>query len=295
MAAKLIGHVKDITRPNSGCCRIETRLTKKGDEACFLIATDVHFDHAKCQRHVLAHHLEQAIEREAMVILPGDFFCAMQGKWDKRQSRDALLEEYQSGQYLDRLVDVASQWIEPYAKHIAVISYGNHETAILKRHETDLIQRLHQNLIRMGSPAVVGGYEGWISVKNASHTRRSGLKMRYTHGYGGGGPVTDDTIQAHRQRARIDGADIMFSGHTHGNWEQWAAMHRLDDNDKPYIRDCLYMKCGTYKCAFDGGAKGTSWEAEKGHPPKPIGGRWLYLGLDKDRLLSRYWSVKAAS
>jgi UDP-2,3-diacylglucosamine pyrophosphatase LpxH len=45
----------------------------------FLMISDVHFDNPKCDRVLLKKHLDQALKRNAKVLINGDFFCIMQG------------------------------------------------------------------------------------------------------------------------------------------------------------------------------------------------------------------------
>jgi hypothetical protein len=108
------------------------------------------------------------------------------------------------------------------------------------------------------------------------HFKRGSERQRkvlwYTHGYGGGGPVTQDTIQAQRQRAYIQ-ADIYCSGHTHDSWTQATAYHRINHAGKVERCESVYAKLGTYKDDYSDGR--TCWPAQKGIPPKPIGQQWL--------------------
>ena len=88
---------------------------------------------------------------------------------------------------------------------------GNHETSILEKHETDLTQRLAAVLNdREKADIHVLGYTGWIWFQFTYYdTCRDRSVLWYTHGYGGGGPVTEDMIQSNRQRVYIENADIM--------------------------------------------------------------------------------------
>ena len=113
-------------------------------EAEFLLISDLHWDNPHCERALLKEHLDEAVRREAGILVFGDFFCAMQGKYDKRADKSALRPEHQATNYLDALVDTAATWLEPYSKNIVMLADGNHETAIRKHLETDLLERLCQ-------------------------------------------------------------------------------------------------------------------------------------------------------
>lgn len=104
-----------------------------------LLSSDQHWDNPHCDRRLMKAHLDQALALRAPVVIYGDFFCCMQGKWDKRSSKQDLRPEHAGSNYFDRLVATAADWLAPYASILAVIGPGNHETAILKNHETNLI------------------------------------------------------------------------------------------------------------------------------------------------------------
>jgi hypothetical protein len=99
------------------------------------------------------------------------------------------------------------------------------------------------------------------------------------HGYGGGGPVTQDTIQAQRQNAYVDGADIMLSGHVHQRWLQENMKIYLDSFGEVKQRSSWYVKSSSYKEEYSSGAGG--WHVGTGKPPKPLGAWWLKLTFDR--------------
>ena len=98
------------------------------------------------------------------------------------------------------------------------------------------------------------------------------------HGYGGGGPVTQDTIQAQRQNAYIEGADIMLSGHVHQRWLQENIKQYIDNFGEAKQRSAWYVKAATYKEEYGSGVGG--WHVGTGKPPKPLGAWWLKLTYD---------------
>ena len=64
----------------------------------------------------------------------------MQGAYDPRKNKNDIRPEHNKANYLDAVVNDAVQWFSPYAHLIKVVGYGNHETNILKRQETDVIE-----------------------------------------------------------------------------------------------------------------------------------------------------------
>lgn len=253
---------------------------KKKKTHWFLLSGDRHHDNPHCDQELEKKHLDQALEREAGIIDVGDLFCAMQGKYDKRSSKSDIRPEHQNGEYLDALVNTAAEFYEPYAKNIVALGYGNHETSILGRHETNLTERLAQALRTKTKALVpVTGYTGWVrfNLDNGSGCRSS-RTLWHMHGYGGGGPVTQDTIQAQRQNAYIEGADIMLSGHVHQRWCQENMKAYLDNHGEVKQRSSWYVKTSSYKEEWTTGVGG--WHVGTGKPPKPLGAWWLKLTYD---------------
>ncbi len=251
----------------------------------FLLSADQHWDNPKCKRAMLRKHLDQAVERNALVGAFGDFFCAMQGKYDKRASKSSVRPEHQCDNYLDALVDTAADWMKPYAKHLLVVGYGNHETAIHKRHETDLIARMVKSLhkARCGAITHVGGYSGWIRILCQVGQVRSSVQVWYNHGWGGGGPVTVNTIQAgNRMPMMIEGADVIVTGHVHESWLLEKPVVRLSDAGKVEQKTRYIVQCPTYKDEYEKGLGG--FHVETGKPVKPLGAHWMKVRWCNDRI-----------
>ena len=234
-------------------------------------------------------HLEQAKERGAPIMSAGDFFCAMQGKWDRRSSKADLRPEHRCDNYLDALVTTAADFFAPYANQFVTIAVGNHEQSIVDHHETNLIERLIATLHeRTGSTIYCGGFSGWIifQFKDASmragRSDRNRIVLHYDHGYGGGGPVTADMIQYARRAVYLPDADILVSGHTHDAWSRDVSRLRL--SPKGVVRQEIqtHLKIPSYKDDYGEGFGGWT-TTKKGLPPKPLGAYWLRFFWDRPR------------
>lgn len=252
-----------------------------GREQWFLLRSDAHHDNKHARRDIERRHLDEALERQALIFDIGDLFCAMQGKWDKRADPSALRDEYRTN-YLDSLVRHAADFYEPYARHFVMMSRGNHETAIRKRHETDLTERLVATLNeRTGSAIVAGTYSGWIQIRSTDgrppRGRSATFVVAYHHGYGGGGPVTKGTIQSNRRRAMLRDYDLEWMGHIHESWLHRDVVEGLTSAGKPKYSDVFSLRTPGYK---DEWSSGNGWHVERGAPPKPLGAWWLRLSLD---------------
>lgn len=260
--------------------------------AKFLLLSDLHWDNPHTNLGLLKKHLEEAKQNNIKVFINGDLFCAMQGKYDKRKSKSDLRPEHKVANYLDALVYTAVDWFLPYADIIEVVGTGNHETAILRNHETNLTQRFVERLNTMkdknDSKVFMGGYGGWIvpRFELAKNGGRLNYKIKYMHGYGGGGPVTKGTIQFNRMSTYISGADAIWMGHTHDDYELPYIQEYLSQNWTIKQREMLMIRTPSYKDEYADGYGG--FHIERGRPPKPIGGRWLevFIGFDPD------WSTR---
>lgn len=264
-----------ITQSDTNAWRLETDFDGCGTVRRFLFLADLHWDNAHCRLDLLKATLDEAKAEGAPVFLFGDTFCAMQGKWDPRSSRSALREEHHTGSYLDSLVSTAVEWFKPYASSLAMISYGNHETSILKRHQVDLCQQLVGALRRDGSPVVCGTYWGFVvaqarlrQLQNQSAT----LKIHYHHGSGGGAEVTRGFIDHNRTRSMYGDFDVGVYGHIHRRNCDENIITTVTARGKIEQRPQLFLRCSTWKDeSLDG------WHVQQGRAARPIGGWWLEL------------------
>lgn len=245
-----------------------------------LLIGDAHWDNPKCDRELLQSHLDEALTLNAPVLIGGDFFCAMQGKWDKRANKNDLLPEHQTGSYLDALVKTAADFLEPYKSIVRLICRGNHETAILSHHETDLTERLVQTLKDRGGVCEAGGYAGWVKFQFSRNIDKRGgnprwqskINLHYHHGFGGGGPVTMGKIDFNRYAIQVE-YDILWAQHVHNTeiFDTRCAVlneaHNVEHKARWHVRTPCYKE--EYQDGFGG------FHVEKGRGPRPLGGVWL--------------------
>jgi hypothetical protein len=251
-------------------------------EQWFLLSGDRHWDNPKSNHELQKDHLEEAVKRNAGVIDIGDLFCAMQGKYDPRSSKSDVRPEHRVDSYLDSLVSTAADFFEPWSDRLIVLGVGNHEESIRKRHETHLTDRLVSILNdRTGSDIVCGGYGGWVRfVFDWGNGATKVTLLNYSHGYGGGGPVTKGTIQSNRRAIYLPDASLVVSGHIHERWMLDLQRVRINNNGGIYHDTQTHVVVPTYKEEYGDGYGG--WHVERGAPPKPIGAAWLRF----------YWSSK---
>lgn len=249
---------------------------REGWEQWFLLISDVHWDNPHCDRKLFHKLMKQAQEKRAGTFCFGDFFCAMQAKNDKRGSKASVRPEHQGDNYFDLLVDTAVDDIEQYSDVIEFFGDGNHETSIKKHHEIDLVERLCKAL-----NVPHGGYSGFIRFMFSRGTSgKTSRTLFFTHGSGGGGPVTKGVIQTNRRAVWLPDPELLVSGHIHESWLLEIPRQRLSAAGKTYFDTQYHIQLPTFKQEHNlsGG-----WHIERGAPPKPLGGWWLRWYYDSDR------------
>lgn len=259
-------------------------------EVEFLLISDLHWDNPHCDRQLLKNHLDEAVRRGAYIIINGDLFCAMQGKGDFRASKDDIRPEHNNGRYLDSIVDTAVDWFKPYAQNIVLVGYGNHETGVIKHKETDILERFVATLnYACKSNVQLGGYGGvfhvnlaWMPLKEGEpHGNNLSYIIHYFHGSGGGGPVTKGVIQDQRLLASIENYDMTWMGHVHELYEHTNIVNRYEPRFKKIKQKPVQqIRTATYKEEWNDGKMG--FHVERGRGPKPLGGYWLKLSIERD-------------
>ena len=258
---------------------------KKDWEQTFLLISDVHFDNPDCDRKLLKKHLDKAVQEGAGILINGDWYCAMESRNDLRGTKK-IRNKNLGINYLDNLVEDSAEFLEPYAKNIIMIGKGNHESAIQKKSETDLIERLCSLLkYKTGYPVYNGQYSGFVRFlfryksSNGHYGGRMSNILHYHHGYGGSSVMTKG-VNKHVQRLSfVPDADFHWMGHSHQEFVVSHPRLRLSQKGKIYHDECLIINTSTYKDSFKLGASG--WENEKGLPPKRKGGLFLRFYYDQ--------------
>ena len=245
-------------------------------EQWYLLRADAHWDNPLCDRKLYKRHMDQARERSAGIIHIGDLFCLMQGKYDPRADKSSVRPEHNCADYLGAVEDDAVAQHEPYKDLFVLISDGNHETAILKRHEYNILRRFCR---RLGVPH--GSYAGWILFRfqAVGGGRRRTVRLFYHHGSGGGGPVTKGTLWPVKHAAIVPDADIVIGGHIHEQWLFPIERDRVSDAGVTYLDKQYHLCLPTYKQEYTH----AGFHTERGRPPKPLGAWWLKFYYQRDK------------
>lgn len=251
-----------------------------GWEKYVMLVSDQHHDSPYCNRKLEKAHLDKAMQRDALIFMGGDTFDAMQGKHDPRANYDHLEPFLKKDNYFDAIVEYNAEFYKPYAKNIAMIGVGNHESTVLLHHNISLVDRLASELNRAGGNINVGSYGTWIRFMLKISTRNMSYNLKYYHGSGGEAPVTRGAIQTNRQAVFLPDADIVWNGHSHQDYVIAVPRERLSGKGKLYRDTQWHVRTPGYNDEYGNGSKG--WAVEKGLSPKSLGCVWLKFYCDSD-------------
>jgi hypothetical protein len=274
---------------------IQFPISAKRDQHVLLLS-DGHVDSVCCQRKKMIQHLDEADDREAIVILGGDLFDAMQGKGDKRANLQELRSEYAGKwtSYFQSIVDDAAEIFNPYRNMIALYTLGNHETSALRNKDWNIAQSFVDRLRINGARRIhLGGFGGYVHFRaSLSGTNGHSRTMYYYHGHGGSGGGPTKGISLCSRLAERAHANIYWTGHIHTSWEHRHARDRLTKSMTIATEDLQFICTPGYKDGWRSGYMG--FEAEKFHGPKPTGAYWLRFYKEKQRRDAINFDVRQA-
>lgn len=256
----------------------------------FLLTSDWHFDNPKTNRALLFSHLDEAKSRNAKIIINGDMLCLMQGKYDPRRAKSAIMPEHNGNDYLDLVINDTAQKMLPYAKNILQINVGNHESSVSERSETNILMRLVERINAFaGSDIQLGAYMGYINMNFQRNTNNFACNIAYDHGHWGG-VITKGALAVSRHASIFPNADVIMSGHTHDGWIMTHNRYVMNQHKGIVeVKKQWHVKTGTYKEEFD---SGQGWAVEKIGMPKHLGSCWMKVyvsrtGLEYEFTLTR--------
>lgn len=233
-----------------------------GTRIPLLFMGDLHWDHPKSNRNKMRRVLDAAIARNAWIVLLGDTFCAMQGKMDRRGDKASVRPEHQRSDYFTALIDTAVEWFLPYSKNIWLILDGNHETAVKKHHEVDLVKHFVDGL---GEPIARPGYTTYAMLRFQRQNQKASAPIWLGHGAGGNSPVSKGVISAQRRAVTYPDARVLVTGHIHNQWYVAHPQLRVNSAGKQVQVLQEHFSVGTFKDDYGKGKGG--WAVEKGFPP----------------------------
>jgi len=276
-----------FTHLNRGVTEVRVELQDMSDSAKFMLTSDEHLDNKHCQRDLFRKHLERAVTETQGIIQNGDLMCLMQGKYDRRSDRSQLMSEFQGNNYLDSVADYTIGFLEPYAHKFILIGRGNHETSILKHHETDMTDRVVGALNHSGEHKILsGGYGGWVLFRMRCGKHQKTIRLLRHHGWGGAARMSKGVLDSSRMAAEFPDAHIVMLGHKHTEYIMPVPRNRITDMGKHSCDEQLHLRIPGYKAGANDLYEG--WEVEKGFPPTTIGCMALELGIETFKGQRRY-------
>lgn len=245
----------------------------------YLLCSDVHFDSPHCDRDMFKRHLDQAKERNAKVLIFGDFFDLMETRNDNRRS-NTILSQHIGTDYTQKVVNEAIDFLMPYKDNLMLFSDGNHETAVKKHLGVDVLTWLVGALNKEGATIAKMPYMGYVILRlnfvpmKSKKTDYNGsmlYRIFFHHGLWGG-VISQGTQAVMRMAAIAPDADLIVSGHTHNQWQMNFTRYCLTKNFNISLHEQIHLKLGTYKNDF---IDGSGFAVEKMMIPKPLGAYWL--------------------
>lgn len=265
------------TKPNKRVMLFEHDYSGKsnGYFLKLLGLTDIHFDSKHCDRKLLKRHLEEAKEKGAKVFINGDLLDVMGCHKDPRSKGQDIRPEYLDGErgYLDLVVDDVVKFLTPYKDMILFMGYGNHETAIMKHRDTDVIRRVVNALNADGTNILISQYDG--VAKFSFSYKGEGVRtfiMYHHHGYGGNAKRSKGVLNVDLNGQFFPFADLVFTGHIHQSWHVPIDAMHLKSNCEVVAKTQHHVCGGHYKDESD---EGFGWAKEKGFVSTPKGGWWI--------------------
>lgn len=278
-----------ITQPHRNLTRFEYTIKHAGRspggyyEIPIALCSDIHIDNPDCLRDQYLHYLQTAVDMNAPVCCFGDYLCMMQGRNDRRGSKGKIRPENQKDDHFGSIIEEEIERMRPYASHLAMFSQGNHETAIIRHNEIDILKRIVTGWKdRFDSPVQYGAYSGRIHVDvKLFDTRSQKIKnsnsviIYYHHSPGSGGVVTRGHLAPQRMIAKAE-ADIYVTGHIHQGWEERIPRDEYSFKTKePRIVTKWFVCLPAFKDEYKDGRGG--YVIEKNYGPTNLGAAFLML------------------
>lgn len=288
---------EQIEAPIGGCIisRPPPREYRIGQQFGFTLMSDLHIGSAFVEYGKIREELQEAKAQGDRILFNGDIIDLILPGDSKRFSQDALHVKLQGRKdVINAALDFAVEILGPYADLIDVVGSGNHEQSTEHYHSVDigllLVDRLSEiakRAIDYGGPLGFSQYRWQRGSERISDTR--GIDIFRFHGAGGAAPVTKGMIDFARLSAWVD-ADIYWIGHKHSRFSDVGERVRCPrSGENPDVRETRQIMTGAYSNVYYGQSQSSihtigrraNYAADKGLPPKGIGGARLVITLPR--------------
>ncbi len=180
------------------------------------------------------------------------------------------------------VIEDSIEFLRPYANNIALISEGNHETMVAKKHDTNPLKRLANGLQAHNPSIAHGRYSGYAVFSFEYELGNVKVKrtLHYHHGFGGNAKRSKGMLDVQLEVMKYPDADILARGHDHQKWyDPSTTRQRLTRRGNVYYDSTAFVKTGSYKAGLGAGEGG--FEVEKNFMPVKLGGWWLHFHFNK--------------
>jgi len=261
----------------------------------FYFAGDIHYGIKSSDINAFVKEMEEAKARDARIILIGDIFDAIFPHGDKRWNPTLLIPELRERDDAPmHAIALMSSILEPFAGNIDLIGMGNHEAAVLKYLGIDMIRILTMTLnhkLDNESKILYGGYTGYLGYrfKAKSSNGVKIFKILYHHGSGGSSAVTKGITDVNRKASNWN-YDLFVFGHKHHCWAvrdvTISPVFRKDNHGFLVSTDNRAVQTGAFYRNYPESLNSDlpTYEEIKQHAPKPIGGVFVNVELQRQRI-----------
>ena len=242
------------------------------NEYKFIVLGDPHIDSDYSDKKLLKKHLQFAVDNNIDVYCIGDLLDVMQGRHDPRRKN-----KQDKDHYFNHIINYVTDFLTPYKDVIKFVSYGNHETAVIKNNDLDLLEIIVNNLNLLGANIKLGSYSGWWQFRLTHGTSNYGYKVNYHHGFGGGGKRTKGLIQYTDRQVGLGDVDMIIMGHVHEDTDSYHTIEYINNKGIICEKDVIWTRVSSYKNENIG----NGWAVEKGFNPKPVGAKLYTINYNK--------------
>lgn len=264
----------NLTRHNPATFTLDIKA-KSTHHQSIMLASDIHFDSSICDLKRFTGHLKQANEEGSPVLIAGDFFDAMQGHDDPRRSPEELKAEYKVSHYFDAIVLDASKYLRQFENvPLWIFGMGNHESSVVRKMNTDLLERLAYDMRLHKQNAESAGYWGYLRVmfSYAKGNEKASKMIYWHHDVSSGAPVTKGVIQVNRQGVYLHDVDIVLNGHNHHAYWMPLQVERVNQKTmEPHTETVHYFRTPGYKMSPGESKSVMGFGPERHRAPTPKG------------------------
>jgi hypothetical protein len=266
----------ELKRHSAAVLELRIPYTNTATPFDFFLASDIHLDNPKCNRKLLAKHLDEAAAKNAPALFFGDVMCLMQSRSDKRGSKSSIRPEHIGDNYFDLVFNETANWFSNWKDTIVMMSDGNHETSILNHNEIDPLENVTRLMREQGSKCQHMGYQGfiWFTFYQRNPDGSTGKTRRATLAFHHGAWSGASKSTGQKYFNIFPQAQIVLNGHNHERSIISHPAYNISANGTQTISHRLALQSGTYKEEFKGGS---GFAVEKIVMPKSLGGLFLRL------------------